>query len=212
MRKHSRCSHVFQALRWIVIAMSIDYSPSGKQCTRKSTSRHRSTTQAHIRTILGNQRIATLVGLPKLPFSTEHHLTSVALTPFHSDDSGSFWTSSKVWSTKTFGYAYPEIIDWGVNRSQLTSNVKARINALYNPTGSTSQRLASTDGSRTLTLTPNAMNVQWFANIRLDKYVSSLTGCYTLELICVRQVGYSVAILRPLFSGISTCGSSKLVV
>ncbi|KAL8632330.1 hypothetical protein Q9189_001902 [Teloschistes chrysophthalmus] len=58
------------------------------------------------------------------------------LTPFHSDDSGNFWTSSKVWSTKTFGYAYPEIIDWGVNRSQLTTNVKARLNALYNPTAS----------------------------------------------------------------------------
>ncbi|KAL9589590.1 MAG: hypothetical protein Q9203_001629 [Teloschistes exilis] len=99
--------------------------------------------------------------------------SNTPLTPFHSDDSGSFWTSSKVWSTKTFGYAYPEIIDWGVNRSRLTSNVKARINALYNPTGSTSQRSASSDGPRTLTLTPNAMSVQWFVNIRLDNLIGS---------------------------------------
>ncbi|KAI4202482.1 MAG: hypothetical protein LQ350_002565 [Teloschistes chrysophthalmus] len=91
------------------------------------------------------------------------------LTPFHSDDSGNFWTSSKVWSTKTFGYAYPEIIDWGVNRSQLTTNVKARLNALYNPTGSIPQRSVSTDGSSSLTLTPNSMNVQWFANIRINR-------------------------------------------
>ncbi|KAL8693817.1 MAG: hypothetical protein Q9218_001417 [Villophora microphyllina] len=100
---------------------------------------------------------------------TDHHLIIVALTPFHSDDSGNFWTSATVWSTQAFGYTYPEIVDWGVNSSQLTSNVKTRLNVLYNPTNAISQRSMSSDGSSALILIPNAMDVQWFANIRIDK-------------------------------------------
>ncbi|KAL8938305.1 MAG: hypothetical protein Q9216_003967 [Gyalolechia sp. 2 TL-2023] len=91
------------------------------------------------------------------------------LTPFHSDDSGRLWTSAEAWSTRTFGYTYPEIVDWGVNNSQLASNVKSSLNALYNPTGSIYRRSESQDTSNGLQLSPNAMDAQWFANVRVQK-------------------------------------------
>ncbi|KAL8670721.1 MAG: hypothetical protein Q9168_004748 [Polycauliona sp. 1 TL-2023] len=67
------------------------------------------------------------------------------------------------WSTRQFGYTYPEIIDWGVNKSQLASNVKTRINELYNPSKSTSKRASNIE------LFPNAMNIQWLVNIKISK-------------------------------------------
>ncbi|KAL8870337.1 MAG: hypothetical protein Q9174_003596, partial [Haloplaca sp. 1 TL-2023] len=95
------------------------------------------------------------------------------LTPFHSDENGTFWTSATAWSTRRFGYAYPEIIDWGVTRSQLASNVKSRLNALYNPTNRISTRSILSDTSTNMALSPNAMDAQWFANIRIDKEAAS---------------------------------------
>ncbi|KAI4122475.1 MAG: hypothetical protein LQ338_005800 [Usnochroma carphineum] len=102
------------------------------------------------------------------------------LTPFRSDDNGHFWTSGTVWSTRTFGYTYPEIMDWGVSSDQLTSNVKASLNALYNPSGSISQRSMSANASNDLQLSPNAMDVQWFANVKLQ--VSSMTSPFFVHL------------------------------
>ncbi|KAL9011382.1 MAG: hypothetical protein Q9173_003766 [Seirophora scorigena] len=102
------------------------------------------------------------------------------LLPFHSDKSGRLWTSATAWTTRTFGYTYPEIVDWGVDSSQLTSNVKARLNALYNPSGSTLQRATSTSASNSLQLSPNSMNAQWFANIRVQ--VSSMTSPFFVHL------------------------------
>ncbi|KAL8651556.1 MAG: hypothetical protein Q9210_003187 [Variospora velana] len=83
------------------------------------------------------------------------------LSPFHSDDSG-------------------QIVDWDVDSSQLTSNVKARLNSLYDPSGSTSQRARSTSASNNLQLSPSSMNAQWFANIRVQ--VSSMTSPFFVHL------------------------------
>ncbi|KAL8776949.1 MAG: hypothetical protein Q9213_008074 [Squamulea squamosa] len=91
------------------------------------------------------------------------------LTPFHSDDSGAIWTSATAWSTREFGYSYPDIIDWGVNSSQLSSNVKTRLNALYNPTRSTTKRSESADTSSSVEVSPNAMDIQWLVNLRVTK-------------------------------------------
>ncbi|KAL8842549.1 MAG: hypothetical protein Q9170_000503 [Blastenia crenularia] len=101
------------------------------------------------------------------PGSTED--INTPLTPFHSDESSHLWTSATAWSTRAFGYTYPEIIDWGVNSSQLTSNVKSQLNALYNPTYAISRRSAPKDASEELQLSPNSMDTQWFANIRVQK-------------------------------------------
>ncbi|KAI4220330.1 MAG: hypothetical protein L6R36_007696 [Xanthoria steineri] len=91
------------------------------------------------------------------------------LAPFHSDDSGTLWTSATSWTTKEFGYSYPEINDWAFNSSQLSSNVKTRLNALYNPTKTISKRAVSADTSSSIGLSPNAMNIQWLAKIRISK-------------------------------------------
>ncbi|KAL9595867.1 MAG: hypothetical protein Q9219_006172 [cf. Caloplaca sp. 3 TL-2023] len=98
---------------------------------------------------------------------------NTVLTPFHSDDSGHLWTSATAWSTRAFGYSYPGIIDWGVNASQLASNVKSHLNTLYNPTGALSRRSVSKDASNELQLSPNAMDAQWFANVRVQKASTS---------------------------------------
>ncbi|KAI4171467.1 MAG: hypothetical protein LQ343_004205 [Gyalolechia ehrenbergii] len=102
------------------------------------------------------------------------------LTPFHWDNSGQLWTSATVWSTRTFGYTYPEIVDWGINNSQLASDVKSRINVLYNPTGSISRRSESEDKSSELQLSPNAMDAQWFVNVRVQK--SAATSPFFVHL------------------------------
>ncbi|KAL8850441.1 MAG: hypothetical protein Q9221_004583 [Calogaya cf. arnoldii] len=96
-------------------------------------------------------------------------LKFLALAPFRSDASGTLWTSATAWSTKQFGYSYPEINDWALNSSQLSSNVKTRLNALYNPTRTSSKRSVSADASSSLQLSPHGMNIQWLANIRTNK-------------------------------------------
>ncbi|KAI9775145.1 MAG: hypothetical protein M1839_001396 [Geoglossum umbratile] len=53
------------------------------------------------------------------------------LTPFHSDSGGKFWTSDMSRSTKTFGYAYPETVDWGLTSQQYLTNVRNTVTRLY---------------------------------------------------------------------------------
>ena len=138
-------------------------------------------------------------------------LMFLALTPFHSDDSGTIWTSATAWSTKEFGYSYPEINDWAVNRSQLSSNVKTRLNALYNPTPTTSRRSVSVDASSRVELSPNAMDMQWLANIKVSKSVSrsTLDGFSTEHR--KSQVRQPLTLLRPSLLGRCTCRSQRLV-
>ena len=99
----------------------------------------------------------------------EEQLTSAALTPFHSDNAGSFYTSATARSTRSFGYSYPDIVDWGVTTAQLSSDVRAKFNALYNPTGSIRARSTSSDGGNVTTVTSNGAGHQWMVNIRVDK-------------------------------------------
>ncbi|KAL9609507.1 MAG: hypothetical protein Q9167_005724 [Letrouitia subvulpina] len=121
------------------------------------------------------------------------------LTPFHSDDSGALHTSLTARSTRSFGYTYPEIVDWGVNATQLTANVKARLNALYNPSSSFGRRSTTSDrgsnrgsGGRRF---PNGMNRQWFINIRMDKsaVTSSFFVHFFLGSVPVDPTGWSFA-------------------
>ncbi|KAL9617896.1 MAG: hypothetical protein Q9160_007323 [Pyrenula sp. 1 TL-2023] len=48
-----------------------------------------------------------------------------------------FHTPASARATKTFGYTYPEIVDWGVSTSKLRSNVIAAVNKLYNSAAAT---------------------------------------------------------------------------
>jgi tyrosinase len=55
------------------------------------------------------------------------------LLPFHSDNGTEFWTSNEVRSTRVFGYAYRDVVDWNITQAKLASNVRANVNRLYNP-------------------------------------------------------------------------------
>jgi tyrosinase len=98
---------------------------------------------------------------------------TTALTPLHSDSEGTLYTSATVRSTRTFGYSYPEVVDWGVNFTQLSSNVRANVNKLYNPTGRIAARSLRPRFSNTTHEYNNATNAttdyQYFVNIQLDK-------------------------------------------
>ena len=110
------------------------------------------------------------------------------LTPFHSDSSGTFYTSATARNTRTFGYTYPEITDWGLNASQISSNVRRNLNLLYNPTNSISARslpaahhhrpthqqrsappTANSTSHNSTTATNASTSHQYSINIRVDK-------------------------------------------
>lgn len=75
-------------------------------------------------------------------------LTSlIALTPFHKDTAGDFWTSNDVQEWTQFGYTYPEFADSDGSRASIVSYV----NKLYGPTATatagSSKRTAMPDVS-----------------------------------------------------------------
>jgi len=95
-------------------------------------------------------------------------VTLTALTPFHSDTSGLLYTSLTARSTRPFGYTYTELIDWGISPSQLATNARTALNQLYNPQGSLSRRRSLNASSPTTAHTANAMNHQYFVNIKVN--------------------------------------------
>lgn len=56
-----------------------------------------------------------------------------ALAPFHTDDNNTMWTARMARGTSTFGYTYPELVDWNVSASELKGTVQQKVNQLYNP-------------------------------------------------------------------------------
>ena len=64
----------------------------------------------------------------------------IALTPFHLDDSGTFHDSNTTRSTRSFGYTYPELLDWNIDPKLLAYDVRGHINNLYGPKTTTSKR------------------------------------------------------------------------
>lgn len=83
---------------------------------------------------------------------------------------------------KPFGYTYPEIVDWNVDATQLSANVRTIINQLYNPAGTIVARSHISRGlkeqgfaasiARGLSrrsLEANAADYQWVVQIRADK-------------------------------------------
>ena len=93
------------------------------------------------------------------------------LTPFHSDNVGTLYTSATARSTRPFGYTYPEVVDWGLlNATQLASNTRAAINKLYNPTGSISTRsLSITRRDDPAAPYTNTTAYEYYVNIRVPK-------------------------------------------
>ncbi|EXJ78291.1 hypothetical protein A1O3_09452 [Capronia epimyces CBS 606.96] len=109
-----------------------------------------------------------------------------ALAPFHSDDSGTMFTSEAVRSIKSFGYSYPELPDWEMSSSQLAAHVRSAVNSLYNPISNTtvahlrrnvqhrSANLADSFGGVTLDMARqmnvNNLDRQWSIAVSVDRF------------------------------------------
>jgi len=120
------------------------------------------------------------------------------LSPFHSNANGAFHTSNTARSTNSFGYTYPEVVDWGVSSAQLTANVRRIVNSIYNPSSSRKRDVPLQDNCENPGYTPlsgagvplaglpavytpapvtvapasavaNAANHQWVINVVADK-------------------------------------------
>lgn len=85
-----------------------------------------------------------------------------ALMPFRKDRS-SFHTSVTAQHTRDFGYAYPEVVDWGVSAQQLAANTRAAFNKLYNPKGALARRSSSRISRRANTAR------EWFINLSVQR-------------------------------------------
>lgn len=107
------------------------------------------------------------------------------LLPFHSDNGTKFWTSRGVRSTRTFGYAYQDVVDWNISQAMLASNVRASVNRLYNPAGvdSTNEltRMVSTRNTEVVdlqsdtsqvvrTLKSREMKQQWTITVQVQRF------------------------------------------
>lgn len=90
------------------------------------------------------------------------------LNPFHRDAAGTLHTSTTARSTRTFGYTYPEIVDWNVTPEQLASTVRASVNALYGPTRSLTARTASRVMRRA-----DVQLREWFVNFSARRNVET---------------------------------------
>jgi tyrosinase len=91
------------------------------------------------------------------------------LLPFRIDDSGNFHTSISARSTKSFGYSYPEIIDWGVSEDQLARNVRRAFKKLYNPTGVLDNQKRSLLGMLTRRGDNGTEKQDWFVNVKVNR-------------------------------------------
>ena len=78
---------------------------------------------------------------------------------------GTLYTSETARYTRTFGYAYPEVVDWNlISPSDLSANVRAELNKLYNPSSSA----AAGKARRTVAAGANTMmGYEYFVNIRV---------------------------------------------
>ena len=113
---------------------------------------------------------------------------STTLPPFHIKADGSRFTSNTARYTKTFGYTYPEIQDWGKTAAQLTKDVKAKIRSLYDPNGALGRRRRNTEPSQlpdgetppldVAQVIQNGVYRQWQINIRANKF--ELDSSYTI--------------------------------
>ncbi|KAI9855691.1 MAG: hypothetical protein M1824_005924, partial [Vezdaea acicularis] len=112
------------------------------------------------------------------PGSTED--VNTPLTPFHSDNAGTMYTSVTAQSTRTFGYTYPEVQDWGVTPDQLANNTRAAVKQLYDPN---SQFTSRSFNSRIMRRDNGPLNIvphvrmnqdgayrEWYVNLRVDRF------------------------------------------
>ncbi|KAH8662913.1 hypothetical protein BGZ60DRAFT_412262 [Tricladium varicosporioides] len=103
--------------------------------------------------------------LPRNSFDTQF----TPLTPFTSNNFGTLYNSFTARSTKTFGYAYPEVQDWLFSPADLARNVTAQVNAMYDPTG-----IFRRDPKKALNprskLTVGSTTKEWSVQVQVSKF------------------------------------------
>ena len=81
------------------------------------------------------------------------------MTPFHSNQANALYTSQNALSTRSFGYSYPDVVDWDKTPAQLSANVKTTVNNLYGPNAPRRRRRRALDTNT---------HYQYFVNIKYD--------------------------------------------
>ncbi|ERF74869.1 hypothetical protein EPUS_03253 [Endocarpon pusillum Z07020] len=115
------------------------------------------------------------------PGTTEN--VNTPLTPFHSDAGTALYTSANVRSTRSFGYTYPEVRDWGLTAAEVSANTRAAVKQLYDPNNqftprgvSVDKRQGNSDPGKSITIPPSLKNGtarayrEWYTNIRVNKF------------------------------------------
>lgn len=101
------------------------------------------------------------------------------------------FTSEAVRSTKSFGYSYPELLDWEMSSTQLAARVRSAVNSLYNPISNTtvahtrrtlqprSANLADSFGDVTLDMARrmniNNLDRQWSVAVLVDRFALEMS-------------------------------------
>ena len=111
----------------------------------------------------------------------------IVLAPFHSDNGSTFYTSDTSRSIRLFGYTYPELVDWNVSSADLTTSVRATVNALYNPSAGNktavgkpsnialrradvAESFSSVTFELAKELKVNNLDMQWSINVQLQRF------------------------------------------
>lgn len=106
------------------------------------------------------------------------------LAPFHSDDESTMWTAASARDTAVFGYTYPELVDWNISTSDLSSQVRQRVNELYSPPArpnannmrpvdvqhsiNVAQALSNIDADKALALGAGNLQRQWYLRVTVN--------------------------------------------
>lgn len=117
------------------------------------------------------------------------------LKPFYKPDKQNMYTSRDVVSTRTFGYTYPELLDWTMSQSQLSATIKSYVNSKYG-TSSTKGTITKRDAA------PPSKIYQYQAKITLDRSDIILPAQFVLTLN--NTVAGTASLLSMPMNGMST--------
>lgn len=113
---------------------------------------------------------------------------NTGLSPFHKDNSGTFFNSNDVRHIKDLGYAYREIVDWNVTADELSKSTITWANKVYNPNGSGAAAKRSNVKRVAVDMkSATASNYQYVLNFVIDKSKvnSSLTMNFAINNVSI---------------------------
>ena len=88
------------------------------------------------------------------------------LPPFSTNSNGASWTSASAQYLSAFGYTYPEIQDWNQTPAELSSNVTAQVNMMYNPPTPSKRSVAP----RSVTADGREQVLEWSVALSVSRF------------------------------------------